>query len=127
MLFCNIEVADSWATTHFADGTKYGAYAHHTPEYQALAKRCGYDSVDQYAVEHEIAHSLIGEVVFRGPSRVIWGCAHERFAPMAEILAEEALCIELQAFACADVLPGSSAPHWSWFEVRDRFVQLANG
>lgn len=127
MLFCQIDVDDEWVLTRFGDGTEYGAHAHDTPEYRALAARCGYDSIHRYAVEHEIAHNLVGEIVFRGPSRVIWGCAHERFAPMAEILAEEALSLELQAFARADVLPGSSAPGFDWFKVRDRFLRLIAG
>ena len=127
LLFCRIDLGDDWISTVFPDGTKYGALPHDTPEYRALTERCGYGSdIWAYCWAHEVAHALIGEVVFRGPSRVVWGCAHGKYAPMAEILAEESLAIELQAFARAGVLPGSSAPGFSWFALRDRYLKVCD-
>ncbi|CCF19086.1 protein of unknown function [Pseudorhizobium banfieldiae] len=127
MLFCRIDIGSDWIATHFPDGTSYGAEPQMTAEYVALAQRCGYGGdVLRYAHEHEIAHALIGEVVYRGPSRVVWGCAHGKYAPSVEILAEEELCISLQAFARAGTLPGSSAPGFDWFALRYRFLQLCD-
>ncbi|MCO5730150.1 hypothetical protein [Rhizobium sp. SSA_523] len=128
MLFCRIDIGQDWIATHFPDGTSYGAEPQYTDEYLTLSQRCGYGSyLMRYCHEHEIAHALVGEVVFRGPSRVVWGCAHGKYAPAAEILAEEELSISLQAFARAGVLPGSSAPGFDWFALRDRFISLCDG
>lgn len=139
MLWCRIDYRltgeHPFVATHFPDGTHYGSLPQGTEAYFDLADRCGYASVKlreleivwRYCLEHEIAHALIGEVVFNGPSRVIWGLAHGRHAPAVEILAEEELAISLQAFARADILPGSSAPGFNWFKVRDRFLELCNG
>lgn len=128
LLFCRIDIGEDWIATHFPDGTSYGSEPQDTPEYYALAVRCGYGGGKtgawRYCVEHEIAHSLVAERIYHSPSRVIWGCAHGKYASMQDILHEEELCISLQAFARAGVLPGSSAPGFSWFKLRDDFLGL---
>jgi len=48
-------------------------------------------------------------------------------APAAEILHEEELAVTLQAYARAGVTPASSAPKFSWHELRDRFIAVCDG
>ena len=141
LLFCRLDVYSGEIDTVFPDGTIYGSQPHDTPEYRALADRCGYlkpvelpggwkgatADIAAYCIEHDIAHALVAEVLYHGPSRVIWGCAHGQFAPTAEILHEEELAVTLQAYARAGVLPASSAPKFSWHELRDRFIAVCDG
>lgn len=127
LLFCRIDLGDDWISTVFPDGSKYGALPHDTPEYRALTERCGYGSdIWAYCRGHEIAHSVVAEYVYHAPSRVIWGCAHGKWAAPADILHEEELSVSLQAFARAGVLPGSSAPGFSWFVLRDRYLKVCD-
>lgn len=117
--------APSFVVTHFEDGTSWGSAPHPTPEYEALALRCGYTHgyiLWRYCVEHDIAHAIIAQELYDEPPRVILGCARGVYASRQDILHEEALAIELQAFARANALPGSSAPGWSWHDVRAVFL-----
>lgn len=132
MTFCRVDYGPDWALTVFPDGTQYGAMAHDTPEYRTLAERCGYrtlrphDDINRYMIEHEIAHSFIAQELYGGTSRVLWALAHGRVASKLDILHEESLAIDLQAFTRAGVLPGSSAPKFSWFALRDKFIVLCD-
>jgi hypothetical protein len=122
--YCEVDVWPDRVLTRFDDGTSYGAYAHDTGHYRALADRCGYgQDIHAYCCEHEVAHSVVAEYLFNATSRVIWALAHGYVADKLDILLEEELAISLQAFTRAKVLPGSSAPAFSWFDLRNRFIE----
>jgi hypothetical protein len=122
--YCEVDVWPDKVLTTFDDDTSYGAYAHDTKHYRALAARCGYRAdIHAYCREHEVAHSIVTEYLFNAPSRVLWALAHGTTAETVDILLEEELAISLQAFTRAKVLPGSSAPAFSWFDLRNRFIE----
>lgn len=126
LLFCRVDYEHgNFVVTHFPDGTSCGALPHETEAYRALTKRCGYgDDIWHYCIEHEVAHSFVAQELYRGVSRVLWGMAHDQVAAKLDILHEEELTISLQAFTRAHLLPGSSAPGFSWFTLREKFLRL---
>lgn len=126
LTFCKIVIDDEnrLIQTVFNDHTSYGSYPHDTKEYWELAQRLGYKSIWDYCVEHEIAHAFVAQEVYGSPSKVLWALAHGDIATKNEILFEEELVISLQGFVRNNLLPGSSAPGFSWHKMKEKFLEV---
>lgn len=109
----------------FADGANYGAHPHDTAHYYVTAHRCGYgDDILTYAREHEVAHHLVGETFYGGPSPVLWELAHGR-EPSAESAAlEEAMTMTLQRFVRAGERPMIGRVDWD--ALKRRFLEIVS-
>ena len=76
------------------------------PHYRVIAHRCGYqDDTLRYAIEHEVAHLVVEEVLYSRPSRVLWGLAHLEPLHPLDAAYEEIAAQTLQRWARTNERP----------------------
>jgi len=116
----------------FTDGTMWGAQPHDTPDYDAIAQRCGYyprpypttvscaraDARMQYCREHDLLHHVVGEVFFFGPSPVLWKLAHNQAVDPMYAALEEAMVMTLQRWVRAGERPIIGGVDWEALRAR---------
>jgi len=137
LTYCRLDYGDTWASTHFPDGTSYGAEPHDTPEYRALAERCGYvkhrwtlahaPDVNRYMIEHEFSHNFLAQEIWHSTSAVLWALAHGQRPPPAAILSEEAVCILFQTWLRAGIPVAATAPGVNWWELKRKAIEMLEG
>lgn len=116
-----------WTWTQFPDGSGYGA----TPDFSAtgaaayadLARRLGYDSVDEYCFVHEFVHSFLEQEISGRASPVLWSLAHKRRHP-DHTAYEEALVLSFQAFLHGGQVMAAVAPDIDWHALRRKALTL---
>lgn len=124
LLFCRVAGRDGWTETTFLDGSIYGAHAHETKEYRALASNLGYgDDIHAYCFDHEFAHSFLAQELRGSPSPVLWALAHGRKHPELTVY-EEALVIMFQGFLRGVAPMYAVAPDIGWWPIRERAYAL---
>jgi hypothetical protein len=115
----------------FADGASYGALPHDTPDYDEITRRCGY-ATDfgpglpditgigrlDYCREHEVAHHLVGEAFYNGPSPILWAVAHGSEVTPQEAALEEAMVMTLQRWIRAGERPIIGGVDWGRLKAR---------
>lgn len=111
--YCTVE-SDGWRTVvTFPDGSTCDAVPHDTHHYHIIAHRCGYgDDIAAYCFEHEVAHALIAEWFWDGPSPVLQGVASGRMLSGKEAASEELLAQTLQRFCRAGEQPIIGGVNW---------------
>ena len=115
-----VEYTPEGCITYFADGSSVGAHPHpEMPHYSVVAHRLGYgDDLYRYCVEHEVAHSLIGEHFLNGPSVVLWALAHGSEAARYAVVCEEVLAQTLQRWVRANEQPIVGGVDWFGLKAR---------
>jgi hypothetical protein len=116
-----------WTWTQFPDGAGYGA----TPDfsdggaeqYAKLARRLGYDTVDDYCFVHEFCHSYLEQELAGRASPVLWALAHKRRHPDHTVW-EEALVLAFQRFMHGNDYMHATAPDIDWFAIRSKALRL---
>ncbi|RSV15671.1 hypothetical protein CA235_07405 [Sphingomonas sp. ABOLF] len=115
----------------FRDDSSYGALPHDTPDYDEIARRCGYwegwpglgpllrgQARLRYCREHEVCHHLVGEAFYNGPSPVLWALAHGSEVTLQEAALEEAMVMTLQRWLRANERPIIGGVEWSALKSR---------
>lgn len=120
--FCTVEWTPDGCFSRFHDGRAFAAHPHDLPHYHALAFRLGYEGdILRYCREHEVAHHVIGEA-FDQPSLVLWALAHGAEPSAFDAAAEEALAMNLQAYARTSQPP--FVDRVDWRQARARFLSV---
>lgn len=130
LIFCTVQQYRDdyfWTWTQFPDGSGYGAQPDYSEDgrerYADLARRLGYQSVDDYCFEHEFAHSFVEQEIAGRASPVLWSLAHKRRHPDHTVY-EEAVAQAFQGFMRADIPMTATAPDVDWYRLRDKALWL---
>ncbi len=126
LLFCEVrQYRDDhlWTWTQFPDGSGYGAIPEFSEPYVKLARRSGYDTVDDYCFVHEFTHSFLEQELAARASPVLWSLAHKQRHPDHTVW-EEALVLAFQRFMHGGMDMHATAPDIDWFALRSKALWL---
>jgi hypothetical protein len=126
LIFCRIVVDEvaRFITTHFPDGSSYGAYPHDTDDYRDVARNHGYGfDVMAYAVEHEFAHQLLAQELEGRPCPIIWALAHGLRHP-DDTAQREALIMAFQAYLRGFSPMRAAQPGVDWGALRAKALAV---
>lgn len=116
-----------WTWTQFPDGSGYGAQPDYSDEgaarYADLARRLGYDTVDEYCFVHEFTHSFLEQELNFRPSPVLSALAHKR-RHTDHTVYEECLVLAFQAFMHGGAEMWATAPDIDWYGLRAKALSL---
>jgi hypothetical protein len=127
LTFCELRIHEGWCESVFLDGKTYGALAHDTAEYRALAEWLGYEDITAYMVDHEFCHHFVSEHLqaVPSPSKVLWPLAHGYVGESDAILREEALSICFQAFLNGRVSAmAATAPKVDMYRLKLKALEM---
>lgn len=116
----------------FQDGSSYGALPHATPDYDEIARRCGYwgdyrlppsPSIAararlRFCREHEVFHHLLAEHFHDAPCPILWALAHGEPVDLAQAPYIEAMVQTAQAWVRGGVRPIIGDVRWDALKRR---------
>lgn len=116
----------------FTDGASYGALPHDTPDYDEIARRCGYwgdyrlppsPSIAararlRFCREHEVLHHLVAEHFHDAPCPILWALAHDDPVDLSQAPYIEAVVQTAQAWVRGGVRPIIGDVRWDALKAR---------